>query len=84
MQNLQRSFSQGSLLAGTLTYNIYKNTKKSKTKVRIRYQLSTISNAFPCITNRLKPFKHTQTRSMESFMIGETIEELSVRVKAGY
>lgn len=44
-------------------------------KVRIRYQLSTISNAFPCITNRLKPFKHTQTRSMESFMIGETIEE---------
>lgn len=58
--------------------------QKRITEVRIRYQLSTISNAFPCITNRLKPFKHTQTRSMESFMIGETIEELSVRVKAGY
>lgn len=57
--------------------------QKRITKVQNRYQLSTISNAFPCITNRLKPFKHTQIRSMESFMMGETIEELSVCVKAG-
>lgn len=42
MQNLQRSFSQGSLLAGTLTYNIYKNTKKEyqKSESDISYQQS--------------------------------------------